>query len=85
MEWKIKETMKKTALFAENTWCTICNYKYAKLDEKGKKSMERYRGPAGIRLSVQGPGCRERDEVSARAAGGVFQSVDVRAARLKNL
>ena len=38
-----------------------------KLDEKGKQSMERFRGPAGIRLSVQGPGCPERDEVSARA------------------
>jgi hypothetical protein len=56
-----------------------------KLDEKGKQSMERFRGPAGIRLSVQGPGCRERDEVSLRAVGGAFQSVNVRAARLKNL
>jgi hypothetical protein len=54
----------------------------AKLDDKGKQTMERYRGPAGIRLSVQGPRGLERDEVNARAAGGAFQSVDVRAARL---
>jgi len=54
----------------------------AKLDDKGKQTMERYRGPAGIRLSVQGPGGLERDEVSLRAAGGTLQSVDVRAARL---
>ena len=52
----------------------------AKLDDKGKQTMERFRGPAGIRLSVQGPGCRERDEVSLRAVGGAFQSVNVRAA-----
>ena len=52
----------------------------AKLDDKGKQTMERNRGPAGIRLSVQGPGGRERDEVSLRAAGSAFQSVDVRAA-----
>ena len=52
----------------------------AKLDDKGKQTMERFRGPAGIRLSVQGPGCRERDEVSLRAAEGAFQSVNVRAA-----
>ena len=59
----------------------------AKLDDKGKQTMERYRGqeavkgsrafhdgmgpehrgPAGIRLSVQGPGGLERDEVNARA------------------
>jgi hypothetical protein len=73
---------------AENTWCTICNYKYAELveiDEKGKQTMERYRGPAGIRLSLHGPGGLERDEVSPRAAGGAFQSADVRAARLKSL
>ena len=65
---------------AENYWCTICNYKYAELIEQGKKSMERSRGPVGIRLSVHGPGCFERDEVSLGAAGGAFQSVDVRAA-----
>jgi hypothetical protein len=53
----------------------------AKLDEKGKQSMEHYRGPAGIRLSVQGPRCRERNEVRLGAARGAFQSVDVRAAR----
>ena len=29
--------------------------------------------------------CRERDEVSLGAAGNAFQSVNVRAARLKNL
>jgi hypothetical protein len=44
----------------------------AKLDDKGKQTMERYRGPAGIRLSVQGPGGLERDEVSLRAAGSAF-------------
>jgi len=65
---------------AENYWCTICNYKYAELIEQGKQSMERSRGPVGIRLSVHGPGCFERDEVSLGAAGGAFQSVDVRAA-----
>ena len=70
---------------AENYWCTICNYKYAKLDDNGKQSMERYRGPDGIGLSVQRPGGLERIEVSLRAAGGAFQSVDVRAARLKSL
>jgi hypothetical protein len=53
-----------------------------RLDDKGKQTMERYRGPAGIRLSVQCPGGLERDEVSLRAVGSAFQSVDVRAARL---
>jgi len=65
---------------AENHWCSICNYKYAELIEQGKQSMERSRGPTGIRLSLQGPGGLERDKVSLRAVESAFQSVDVRAA-----